>query len=224
MRWFGKKASDLPFVQDYLEINRKPPSPASELSELKLVVIDIETSGLDIQKDRILSVSTLCIDCMELSIDSAQQWIVYQLDTFWNEAIEIHGILPSETQHGKPEDEVLRELLSILENHPVIGHHVGFDMKMLDRATRRHFGLKLRNRMVDTAHLSMQVLEAFHRTGYPGQRPPSLDEVCAQLNITVLDRHTSTGDAYACAEAFLLLCARLRKNYGRSLRLKDLSI
>lgn len=224
MKWFGSKTSDLPFVQDYLEINRRPPSPSSELSDLKLAVVDIETSGLNIQKDRILSVSMLCIDGMELSIDSARQWIVYQPDAFWNEAVEIHGILPSETQHGKPEDEVLSELLSTLENRPVVGHHVGFDMRMLDKATRRHFGLKMKNRMIDTAHLSMNVLEAFHHTGYPGQRPPSLDEVCAQLNITVVDRHTSTGDAYACAEAFLLLCARLRKTIGRPLRLKDLSL
>ena len=224
MKWFGRKVSDLPFVRDYLEINRKPPSLSSELSELKLVVIDMETSGLDIQKDRILSVSTLCIDCLELSIESARQWMVYQPDTPWNEAIKIHGILPSETRHGKPEEEVLRELLRMLENHPVVGHHVGFDMRMLDQATRRHFGLKMRNRMIDTANLSMHVLEAFHRTGYPGQRLPSLDEVCAQLNITVIDRHTSTGDAYACAEAFLLLCARLRKNIGRSLRLRDLGM
>jgi DNA polymerase III subunit epsilon len=222
--WFKRKTSDLPFVQDYLESNSKPSSNTSDLSELKLIVVDIETSGLDIHKDRILSVSTLCIDRMELSVDSLRQWLVYQPDPFWNQAVEIHGILPSETQLGKPEDDVMRELLPILANHPVVGHHVGFDLRMLDRAARRHFGLKLCNRWVDTAHLSMHVLDAFHHTGYPGQRPPSLDDICSQLNITVIDRHTSTGDAYACAEAFLLLSARLRKHLGRPLRLKDISM
>lgn len=222
MNWFHRKKTNAAFVRDFLEANRKATPAASLISDLKFVVIDMETSGLNTHKDRILSVSTLCIDAMDLEVNSLREWLVYQTDAPMNQAVEIHGILPSETRHGRPEEVVLEELLPLLSNHVLVGHHVGFDIRMLSNSLRRYFGIKLPNPWVDTAHLAMQVLEAFHRTGYPGQRPPSLDDVCSQLNVTVVDRHTSAGDSFATAEIFLLLCARLKKQLGRPLKLKDL--
>jgi len=192
------------------------------VEDLKWVVIDMETTGLDTKKDRILSISTLIIENMEISVGSLRQWLVYQANPTLNKAVEIHGIMPAETKCGKPEDEVLKELLDILGTHPLLGHHVGFDVAMLNRAAEAHFGTKLGNQHVDTAHMAMQVIDAFHKTGYPGQHPPSLDELCTKLNITVFNRHSATGDTLATAEAFLMMCAHLRKRLGRPLKFKDL--
>ncbi|MGH8021321.1 MAG: hypothetical protein ACREIA_24175 [Opitutaceae bacterium] len=80
----------------------------------------------------------------------------------------------------------------------------------------------LRNPLVDTARLAMAELEAFRKTAYPGQRPPSLDEVCSSLGLPMHDRHTASGDTFTTAQVFLLLAARARRRLGRPLRLKDL--
>jgi DNA polymerase-3 subunit epsilon len=95
---------------------------------------------------------------------------------------------------------------------------------MLNAALKRHFHISLRNPVLDTARLAMSAVEAFARTGYPGQREPTLDEVCVQCGISPLDRHTAEGDTFTTATLFLALCARRQRQLGRPLRANDLPL
>jgi len=222
MKWLMNKILGSAQEKDTDNGDGKSLNPSQNIEDIKWVVIDIESTGLDTKKDRILSISTLEIENMEISVGSLHQWLVYQANPTLNKAVEIHGIMPSETKCGKPEDEVLKELLEVIGNKPLLGHHVGFDVAMLNRAVQHHFSTKFSNKYVDTAYVAMQVIDAFHKTGYPGQHPPSLDELCSKLNITVFDRHSASGDTLATAQAFLMMCAQLRKRFGRPVKFKDL--
>ena len=103
---------------------------------------------------------------------------------------------------------VLEELLSVITGRIIIAHHIGFDADVIGAALKRHWGLTLRNRLVDTAMMSMRDVDAFHQTGYANQRPPSLDEVCQHAGLPVMRRHTASGDAFTTGQLFLWLCSR----------------
>lgn len=224
MNWLFQRRPRDPLAEAYRSATPRKVPGRHPCAALSFLVIDAETSGFKIGQDRLLSLATIPLCAGDLHLGQAAEWVVYQPAAAVTPATEIHGILPSETASGAAEREVLADLLPRLHGAVLVGHHVGFDAAMLDEALRRHFGIGLRNPFVDTAALAMHTLDAFARTAYPGQRPPSLEELCAHCGITPLDRHTAVGDAFTTAEIFLLLCARLRRRFDRALLARDLPL
>jgi len=194
------------------------------LDRARLVVLDTETTGFRIGQDRMLTLACVDVSGGQIHVNRLRSWLLFQPAACINDAVAVHGILPSESAEGSPEKEVLTELFPIITGAVLVGHHVSFDASVLDHALRIHFGTGLRNPMIDTARLAMAELEAFRRTAYPNQRPPSLDEVCMNLGMPMHDRHTAAGDAFTTAQLFLLLAARARRRLGRELKLSDFPV
>jgi DNA polymerase III subunit epsilon len=192
--------------------------------EVSFCVIDMETSGFNLHQDRILSIAVAIIRDGVFRMDSLRSIYVYQEHASVTEASSVHGILPSQTNQGVAERVMLSEILPSIENSVLVGHHVGFDAAMLDRALMRHFNISLKNTLLDTAVLSMHELDAFKKTGYINQKPPTLDEVCSQLGIPMVERHTASGDVFTTAQLFLLLRARMQQRLGDGFLLKHYPI
>ncbi len=224
MNWLFGRRSREPFVASYLESCRRRVSSKTPLHDVPLVVLDAETSGFRRGVDRILSLAAQPLAERRIPLDRLRSWIVYQEFSMPNDAMTVHGILPDQTSAGTREEDLLRELLPILGGAILVGHHIRFDALMLDDLIRRHTGCRIENRVLDTAEIAMMELDAFHRTGYSNQRPPALDEVCAQLDVPMVERHTAVGDTFTTAEVFLLLTGRRRRRLGRELLLRDLPV
>lgn len=207
--------SESPLIQNYLTATKSRRPWKTPLRETRFVVLDTETSGFDVGTDRILSLALFEIIDGQIDITRSRKWLVFQHDITPTAATAIHGILPSETRAGMDEKTVLEELIPLLTGAVVVGHHIGFDAAMINEAMLRHFKTKFSNRIVDTAAMAMRELVAFHQTGYENQRPPSLDEVCSQLNLPIVARHTAEGDAFLAAQIFLFLCGRIRRRLLR---------
>ncbi len=223
MRWWWQKELPEP-VRSYREgTPRRVPAP-TPLDELKLVVIDSECTGFDIAKDRMLSLALIEVNQGQIQLTKAASWMLFQAGSPMTSAVSVHGILPAETAEGQKEISVLQELLPRLTGAVIVGHHIGFDLAMINAAMKRHYKTTLCNPAVDTGKLAMLALDAFAKTGYPGQRDPGLDEVCAQCGVVPFARHTAEGDAYTTAELFLVLCAHLRRRKKRDLQAKDLPL
>lgn len=221
MIWPWSKPAN-PVARAYLDSKRKRLRRRMGASAVRFIVLDAETSGFDPQRDRMLSLATMRIEDLDLHISDMHSWLIYQADAGITEAVNVHGILPSETADGEAEAKVMEALLPILGNSPIVGHHIGFDAKMIDQACRRHFGIRCHNHLIDTAELAMRELDAFARTGYANQHPPTLEDLCSHLEIPMVDRHTAAGDTFTTAQVFLTLCARIQKRLKRELQLRDL--
>ncbi|WP_269525032.1 3'-5' exonuclease [Coraliomargarita parva] len=205
----------------YRDQTRKKQDSKQALDDLGILVLDSETSGLNPRRDRLLSLASIEIKDRAIQIESLQDWLVHQDHASWNQAIEVHGILPSASAMGQPLRQVLLAFLQRLGNKLIVGHHIGFDIQMINKALKQQFNIKLRNRAIDTAQLAQQELSPFRPTGYANQRPPGLDEVCVQLGIPAIERHTAAGDAFTTAEIFVILTARMRQRRKRPLILGD---
>lgn len=221
MMWFSSKKL-LPKAQAYIDATPKRFSKSRSMDELRFVVIDAETTGFDVNRDRLLSLAAVPLRAREISIADVHSWLIFQPSPGVTDAARIHCILPSDTRTGLPEPQVMEELLPLLCGTIVVGHHIHFDAALIGHAFRRRFNVEFRNPLLDTAELAQIAVEAFARTGYANQRPPTLDEVCSHLEIATMERHTAPGDAFTTAELFLLLCARLRQRLKRPLLVGDL--
>jgi DNA polymerase-3 subunit epsilon len=221
--WFRRTAL-APVAQAYLDATTPRVARKTPLAELTFVVVDAETTGFDPARDRVLSLGALPVRAGRLELSGLQSWLVYQPDVALTASVNVHGILPAQTAAGQPEPEVLDELLPLLSGVVLVGHQHGVALAKLNPAFERHHRLRLRNPTLDTAALAMRAVDAFRKTGYPGQRVPTLDEVCVQCGLVPLERHTAAGDAFTTAQLLLVLCARLQRQLGRPLVAGDLPL
>lgn len=221
--WPFTRSNKEPVVEAYLEgRSRAKPGGRTPVGALKIVVLDAETTGLVVERDKILSLAAAEVENWRMPMARMHSWLVYQSKASANDAVAVHGITPAETARGESEKAVVGELMTMLSGAVIVGHHIGFDAAMLNIAMRRHYKVGLYNQLVDTALLAMGELEAFRRTGYANQRPPGLEELCAHCGIPMMERHTAEGDVFTTAELFMMLCLRRRKRIGRPLEWRDL--
>jgi DNA polymerase-3 subunit epsilon len=110
------------------------------------LAFDTETSGVDIETDRI--VSAAAIHMADGHADTTE-WLADPGIDIPAEATAVHGITTEHARaHGRPAKDVVAELVAALAaaveaGLPIVGHNVVFDLSLLDRETRRHLGLDL---------------------------------------------------------------------------------
>lgn len=185
----------------------KPVSRKTPLADIPFVVLDTETTGLNPRRDRMLSIGAVGVTGWTIPVADRFEAFVGQTQGKADaNSIAVHGILPTDHMAGKPEDEVVSDLLAFLGNRVVVGHHVAFDWSILQAAVRRHGGGRLRNPVLDTYQLALRL--RFDPTP-PGEKELGLDQLANTYRIPPLDRHTAAGDAWITAQLLLKLMGGL---------------
>ncbi len=188
-----------------------------EIEKVDFVVLDTETSGFDLKKDRILSIGALKISNGTISPKTSFELFLQQ-ETFDSRTVQIHGIL-KKTKIGQiGELEALKATLKLLEGSVLVAHHVAFDVGMLNEALKRNGLPRLKNPELDTSVLYNKSLPKRKRKK---EGHYSLDELASTFDIPKTDRHTALGDAYITAIAFLHIVEKLKPVSLRQLLKKD---
>jgi DNA polymerase-3 subunit epsilon len=140
------------FWEAYLEANRQVLSKKLPLEEVCFVVFDTETTGLNPRSDRLLSIGAVKVLGDKILTDAPFERTIRQEHLpHHREAIGVHGILPGQSLAGQDETQALREFLSYTGNAVLVGHHLRFDVSILNEALKRCHAGKLRNPLIDTA-------------------------------------------------------------------------
>lgn len=221
----GKKnpATELPdWYATYLGCFSAPPPPHTPVEELRVVVLDAETTGLDVRRDRMLSIGALRISGNSISLaDKFEDYLPTPPGADRSRSVLIHGIIPNSTRYRlTTEPRLLEDLLGYLGGDIIVGHHIGFDLTMIDQALRRVGAAPLRNTTVDTARVAQRIRPAGYWT--PDQ-DFSLDALAKRYAIPLSDRHTALGDCYITAVLYLKLLRRLSIKLDRGVRLEDVT-
>jgi DNA polymerase-3 subunit epsilon len=162
-----------------------------------LVAFDTETTGVDVEEDRIVTAFLGDGSASDLS------WLVDPGIAIPAEATAVHGITSEEARaHGRPAAEAVGELVGALNRAlaagiAVVTYNAAFDFTMLDRECRR-YGLgtlehQLRrpvSPLVDPWVLDKRV-DRYRR----GHR--KLPDVCQVYNVPLLEAHDARSDALA---------------------------
>lgn len=218
-KWFWKKKDDVSpppaFWRDYQKLMSTKVDRRLPVDQVDFVVFDTETTGLDVRKDRILSIGALRVRDREINIGQSFEYLIQQpRQKAKAESIPIHGILPVERPGSLSEPEALARFIGYTGSAVLVGHHVRFDIEMINRALGRMGLGKLKNPYIDTARLAKRTRGLHH----PGpKKTPGLDELCQRYRIPPVDRHTAAGDAYLTALLLLKLMARLQDRGVRNL-------
>lgn len=178
------------------------------MEEVSFVVFDTETTGLNVQKDRLLSIGAVRIKNGQFSVQDRLECYLHQAYQPDRQTVAVHGILPGERGGSLSEEESLRRFLGYIGGDVLVAHHAGFDLAMLNAGLSRLGCGKLQNKVADTGVLARRVAgsQPLSRAGTYG-----LDQLCEQYHIPKSDRHTAPGDAFITALLFMKLLYRLKK-------------
>ncbi|WP_318308151.1 3'-5' exonuclease [Flagellimonas crocea] len=185
-----------------------------DIHENIFVVLDTETTGFSLTKDRMLCIGALKLKNNNIVVkDSFEVYI--QQEHYDSESAEIHGILKKSRKGSISELEALKQFLVYAKNHVLVGHHVMFDINMINAALKRNGLPKLKNKTLDTESLYIRTL--LISTVVKKKERYSLDDLAKKFSISRKDRHTALGDAFITAIAFLRTIEKLKPK-----KLKDL--
>lgn len=222
-RWLGRGKpdfADIPVWQNYQAHFKNDYTKHTPLSEVRFVVLDTETTGLNPLTDHILSIGAVAVRNRQIFIeDRYEAYLPQSTQAVPSSSIPIHGILQkhSATQTATME-ALLTGFVDYLQNAVIVGHHVSFDKGILAQHCRTYLGGSLINRTADTIYLAQRVESPWFNT--PTAHKPAafeLGALCQQYHIPIQDRHTATGDTMLTALLFIKLMGRLEKKGVKTL-------
>jgi ATP-dependent DNA helicase DinG len=160
----------------------------------EIVALDLETTGLDPERDAIIEIGAVKFDGDQ---------IIDTFETFVNPGRPIPanitaltGIEQRDVESAPALGGVLPRLVQFVGNRPVLGHNVDFDLGFL-----RHRNVLRRNLPLDTYELASVMLPTTPRY--------SLAAIAAALGLEVPAWHRALNDAQATRAAYLALWERI---------------
>jgi DNA polymerase-3 subunit epsilon len=184
----------------------------SPLDEVRFVVLDSETTGLNPRTDRIVTIGAVAVQGGEILLaDRFSALLKVEHNTT---AVAVHGVTRDESRHGLEEREALARFLDYLQDGVIVGHHIGHDVGTFDAAYERHWNARLLNRSLDTMDLTLHLERDGAFADRPAIRRFTLDALCDLFGVVPHDRHTADGDAFITAQVFLRLL-KLAGRHGR---------
>lgn len=191
------------------------PTPAplddTPLNVQRLVVVDLETSGLDMKRDQVLSIGAVVIENGAVDLGQQFECTLQCQDHKVSASVLIHGIAPSAVAAGLAPAEALLDFMEFLGDSPLLAFHAGFDQRMLGRALKQTLGLRLRHTFFDAAELAPMLCPQ------AGISQGGLDDWTAHFGLQVHQRHHASADALVTAELALILFSKARRQQLDSL-------
>lgn len=170
----------------------------------RFVVLSTETSGLSLEKDVILSIGAFSVINNSIIIADSFETILAQYKFFHDNGISNEFTLETKMKKlGEPEG--IQALVEFLGNSVLVGHHIDFDVEMINVALERLGCGRLKNEALDIDVMYRKLTDI-------NNKQFSLEELCDIYKIPKSDRNSSSEDAYKIALLFLKLKSRLRLN------------
>jgi DNA polymerase-3 subunit epsilon len=167
-------------------------------NETRWVVLDVETSGLDIRRDRLLAIAAIAMrvdwptKTLKVDLGDSFEVVLQQDEASSKDNILLHGIGVQQQRDGMNPALALQAFTDFIGDAPLLAFHAAFDQAMIDRFARKHLGHRLVNHWVDIDHLCAVTHEAV-----PAR---ALDDWMVYFGISCAVRHQAAADTMAECE------------------------
>ncbi|WP_054903044.1 MULTISPECIES: PolC-type DNA polymerase III [unclassified Pseudomonas] len=191
--------------QRLAHVAKPAPLGVCSLREQRWVVLDLETSGLNPNRDQVLSVGAVAIEDGAIDFSQQLERTLHRPTQKTNASVLIHGLGPSALAAGCDPAEALLDLLEFIGTSPVLAFHAPFDQRMLARALKESLGYRLQHPFLDVAELAPML------NPDTVLREAGLDDWVTRFGLQVDERHHASADAQVTAELALILFSQARR-------------
>ena len=192
------------------------PAEDTPISDVSLMALDFETTGMDAGKHAIISVGMVPFDLRGIRPSAGHYWVVKPPIPLTEESIAFHRITHSEIEHAPALDAVLNDILGKLAGQLVVVHYRNIERSFLDAAVMALRGEHCLFPLIDTMTLEARRErqgKLQQAKSFLGFKPPSirLADSRARYGLPAYSSHHAKVDAMATAE---LLQAQIARHYS----------
>jgi DNA polymerase-3 subunit epsilon len=174
------------------------------INEVRYVAVDTELTGLDDNKDSIVSIGAMRMTGGRIDLGETFYRLVSPRTELTAASVVIHEIMPSEVVASPGIEPVLAEFLEYCGTDVLVGHFISIDLAFLNREMKRLRRQSIPNAVIDTFSIyewlrKRQMCRDYFTTPVSGCR---LYEISACFGIPVSGAHNAIMDAFATAQLF----------------------
>ncbi|GAB1410485.1 hypothetical protein MASR1M90_16390 [Desulfovibrionales bacterium] len=184
-------------------------------------VVDTELTGLSARKEEIVSLAAVRIRGLRIMPGECLYTLVRPPIPLPKISTLIHRITPELLVDAPVLQDVLPEFIEFCNGTLLVGHHVGLDMRFLNRACRAAYGAGLANPCLDTMRMAMLWRDRNRSSQYEQfdlRISYGLADVAEECNLPRFPAHNALGDALQTAYLFLYLVKKIAGTRPLTLR------
>jgi DNA polymerase III subunit epsilon len=181
-------------------------TPHSSQSNVeRMIVLDLETTGLDSGTDSVISISALALHGSRIVFNDSLDMIVRPRAIGTRNNALIHGIGHGAQFAGLTPETALKNFLDYSRSSTLIAFHAQFDAAFIGKATHAYLGLRHGAQWIDAADVCKAAWPEITQRG-----AKSLDDWLRETNTTNPARHRAWADTLATAMLMQKAMVRLR--------------
>jgi DNA polymerase-3 subunit epsilon len=169
-----------------------PPPTRNSHRKSRYVTVDVETTGLDMRRDRVLSIGAVSVEGGTIDLSACFEVVLRQPESSSRDNILVHRIGGQRQLGGEDPSQSLIRFLEYVAHCPLVAFRAEFDRTMIDRALKETLGTISQSAWLDLAEL----LPAL----YPSNENKTMDDWLTAMGIRMLTRHDALADALATAQ------------------------
>lgn len=167
-------------------------------------VVDVETTGLDLVRDDIISYGAVIIRAGRILSSSCVYGLVRPKCAVSPSSIAVHALRRADLEQAPQTSECVDALTDLLSGRILVAHAAWIEEALLGRALSTS-GRRLGGPCIDTAGLT----RAVGLWPRDAAREPSLEALSVRMKLPVHTPHHALGDALTTAGVFLALANRV---------------
>ena len=171
------------------------------------VALDCETTGLDVQRDKIISIGAVRIAGNRLLTSERLELLVRPERALKAESVVVHRLRESDVAQGIPPAQAMHELLAFIGSRPLVGYYLEFDVAMLNREIWPLLGVHLPQPKIEVSAMYYDWRNRQLPAQERGVTPIDLRfaTMMATLELPLREAHDAVNDAVMAALAFVKL-------------------
>lgn len=200
-RWLrrGLKKSKNTEFRKYLL--KSLPDINQSIQDSHFFVLDFETTGLDVEKDHIISAGFTEIRNNRILLNKSEHHLVTTKLKLTSENVGIHHLTDDVVAQGMQIKQLINYLLKKMAGKVIIAHYQKIEYNFIQNACQSIYGLPLPMLMLDTLLIEKRKLDKLNRPISANQL--RLFNLRKSYNLPRYNAHNAMEDAISTAELFL---------------------
>ncbi|TAG02048.1 MAG: 3'-5' exonuclease [Betaproteobacteria bacterium] len=188
-----------------LSVGKRDAAPSTSS---RWIVLDLETTGLDPKRDRIVEIGAVAVVGGAIELHDCFARVIADAGTVSAANRVIHGVTASEQSDGCTLAAALDALTHWMQDSPLVGFHTGFDIGFLQAALAAHGNTRFA-KAFGQHHLDLALIAPMI---FPELPAKNLAEWSGALNLPIRKQHRAMADALTTAHLLQRILSRAPSN------------
>ncbi|MFV0449941.1 MAG: exonuclease domain-containing protein [Vibrio sp.] len=192
----------------------------TSLDKLEYLAIDFETSGLNVQKDKILSIGMVEFTLEQIELSNSEEILIDNGEYIKAESAAINGLTPQALANGVSLEKGMERLLERAKGKVILAHSCNIEKGFIEAFLEQNYQIDVfPGYFIDTIHIEKR----FSYAGKTGSHKSyQLNDMRRHYELPNYHEHSAASDALSCAELFLVQYKKLKLEHIKGMSLKKI--